>query len=172
MTKDTLPDLQGIVDEFNNLYSRIAERLSTLKPIDIESLPSILLENYKSVDALPEATSCVYFLTHPEQGFLYIGKSNNLKKRFYKYPSIFDSSQPEELFTHPALIHAVRLGNTKLSWLEVPPVFNELIEKTLIKALEPKWNGRGNMPSLHRKAWFDKPTEEERSLAARMWNKS
>jgi len=148
MPNNTIPDLHDLVNEFTSLRSRLVESLSALKPAHIESLSGIPLENYKSINALPEATSCVYFLTHPEQGLLYIGKANNLKKRFYMYPSIFDTSQPEVLHTHPALIQAVRCGNTKLSWLEVSPDLNEMIEKILIGTLVPKWNGHGNMSSL------------------------
>jgi predicted GIY-YIG superfamily endonuclease len=124
MAKHTLPDLQSVVDKIATLYYRI-EKLVEL--INLDSLPSVNVDNERIFEALPHDASCVYFLTHAEHGLLYIGKALDFKNRI-KY--------------HGHLQPAIELGNVKLSWLELPRELLAICEDILISQRSARWNRR------------------------------
>jgi hypothetical protein len=146
MPKNNVPDLQSLVDKIAKLYYRI-EKLSEL--ISLDSLPSVNVDNEKVFEALPHKASCVYFLTHAEQGLLYIGKAYDLKQRF-KY--------------HGHIRPALSLKNVRLFWLELPCELLAICEDVLIAGRTPRWNKRiplsssmnANQFRTLRGAWTDK----------------
>ncbi len=106
--------------------------------VNILKLPFIFITDFDSTHTLPVNITCVYFLTHQEEGLLYVGKALNLKTRWRVQTNIYGQILPE--FNHSCLFPAIELGNVKLHWWEILPELRSLCESILIKKLKPKWN--------------------------------
>lgn len=111
--------------------NQVRSALSRLQPeLFIESLPSVLIEDDGVFRELPEDVLAVYFLTHPIEELLYIGKANDLQRRWRPTGN-----------THSCLDPAIRLGCVKLSWWELDVDSLSIVEDLLIKLWSPPWNG-------------------------------
>ncbi|MFH0344791.1 MAG: GIY-YIG nuclease family protein [Chromatiales bacterium] len=104
----------------------------------------MLIKDRNVSDKLPHATSALYFLTHPSEGLLYIGKAGNFRGR-WSLKSDFTGQTSIEL-THACLDPAINLGNVRLSWWPMPKDCLVSLESFLIQDLSPKWNTAGRGP--------------------------
>ncbi|MGH8469690.1 MAG: tyrosine-type recombinase/integrase [Gammaproteobacteria bacterium] len=85
--------------------------------------------------------ACVYFLTHPDQGLLYVGRAVALSQRFEVSKNIYQQRMWD--LAHAWLYPCYRLGNVRLSWWTIPSDFIEEVESAAIKILHPRLNERG-----------------------------
>jgi hypothetical protein len=115
--------------------------IECLSRLDIDSLPSVLIEDIHVARLLPFDTSAIYFLSHPEKGLLYIGTASNLQGRWSLKCDMFGEFSVE--LTHSCLDPAINLGNVRLSWWSVPKECLVTLESFLIRDLLPRWNQRG-----------------------------
>lgn len=97
----------------------------------LSSLPFVIIDHEEFWQVIPVKTTGIYFLTHPVEGLLYIGKAKNIRNRW----------SDTFMGIHDCLEGAVRLGNVRLSWLPLPDGLNLLVEQKLIRLWKPKWNG-------------------------------
>jgi hypothetical protein len=114
-----------------NATDQIREAVQQLEPLPfIKSLPSVLIEDEEVFRRLPEEISAIYFLTHPYEELLYIGKANNVQRRWRPVGN-----------THACLGPAIQLGHVKLSWWKLDIDSLSIVEDLLIKLWSPLWNG-------------------------------
>ncbi len=114
------------------LDDEIRNNLLNLELID-DSIASLNINDHESLDQLPLNTSCIYFLTHPKQGILYIGKASDLRGRFR-------GKNFSGVHTHHRLEAAIKLKNVRLSWVDCLEPAKTIIEMLLIRNLKPAWN--------------------------------
>lgn len=137
--------------EIINIRSRVSGKLilerivslhkiiyDSLLKIDLNSLPFINIKNRESFESLPPNICCVYFLIHPVQGVLYVGKAINLRSRWRIKYNAWGQFNREQ--NHDCLLKSIRLRDVKLAWWEIPKEYKPLIENMLIKIYNPKWN--------------------------------
>lgn len=129
---DLFKQIESAAIDFNCEIQKILlnldfNKLTYLNKIKLEN------ENYN----LPFNICGLYFLLHPDQGILYIGKTINLRQRW----SILRDDKSNELLTcHHMLERSLEQGGVYLAWKEINREIAGLIEPILIKKLHPKWN--------------------------------
>ena len=140
--------------------------------IDIGSLPNVPIVDVYVKRTLPLSTSAVYFVTHPEEGVLYIGKANDLRARWRcdgrsgidrVTPEMdgtwvelssgerglveYDAEHPHGFAvwipTHSCMLRALELGDVSIAWLELPVGQTTATESALLKLQRPPWNTHG-----------------------------
>ncbi len=112
--------------------SRINAMRKRLARLDLSSLPRFKITDEDVSERLPRAMAAIYFLLHPTEGVLYIGKAHNLKGRWS--PNFFRRT-PHECFEG-----ALELGDVELAWWAVPKEYLTALEALLIQIWSPKWN--------------------------------
>lgn len=123
------------MESINQILRDSANQIrSTLRQLEpgsfIQSLPSVLIEDEEVYRQLPVDVSAVYFLTHPIEELLYVGKTNNLQTRW----------RPTG-HTHEYLQPAIRLGQVTLAWWVLDADISSIVEEILIGTWGPSWNG-------------------------------
>lgn len=111
-----------------------------LNQLPFDLLPSIVIDTVDLGPRLPNV-ACVYFLTHPDQGLLYVGRAVALSQRFEVPKNIYQQRMWD--LAHAWLYPCYRLGNVRLSWWTIPSDFIEEVESAAIKILHPRLNERG-----------------------------
>ncbi len=130
-------------EEFAALLVPVRDFLRRVRP---EELPGVGMIALDVSDALPAATSAVYFLWSASKGLLYIGKAGNLRNRWRLVYSFIKTGDPMEDIrwdpqgTHSKLRDALELGDVTLHWLAIPRDYITLAESLLVQAHTPPWN--------------------------------
>lgn len=123
--------MKSINQILQDSVDQIRSALQQLQPEPfIESLPSVLIEDEEVYRRLPEDVSAVYFLTHPYEELLYLGKANDLRTRW----------RPSG-HTHDCLDPTLQLRDVKLAWWALDVDLLSAVEEVLTKAWRPLWNG-------------------------------
>jgi predicted GIY-YIG superfamily endonuclease len=106
--------------------------------IDLNTLPYVYLHHWKELPPI----AALYFVTETEGEVIYIGQTENLKKRFsYHDAGYFD------LFVTPDQY-------CWISWLPAPSASHRVaVERELIKAYRPAANTYHNPDSKRAKKW-------------------
>ena len=154
--------VQFIMPLIQFIQERIKQINQALSEVDqaefITSLPFVMIEEYELYKSLPTRTAAIYFLTHPELGMLYIGKAKNLRMRWAE----------NNYNEHDCLEIALQTENVRLSWWEMPSDLHGLIEESLIRLWQPKWNGHTGKGAYRQKR--DNPDPD--NLQFRAWVQS
>jgi excinuclease UvrABC nuclease subunit len=112
--------------------------LSCLARLDLSLLPRIEIRTESLYQELPRQTTAIYFLIHPTEGLLYVGKAVNLKSRWK--PHTYPDGEIYEALTHSCLKLALEMGGVEIAWWTVPKRYLTIVETLLIQHWSPKWN--------------------------------
>lgn len=105
--------------------------------IRIRELPIVAIDRPNFAEDLP-AIPAVYFICQPPNPRpIYIGRTRNLKARWTRDPGKNAASLESE---HHKLKSALRLRNSHLAWVKVPPDYLAIVELLLIQKYKPRWN--------------------------------
>lgn len=98
--------------------------------IDVATLPSMPLTNHKRIPPI----SAIYFCLDENRQILYIGQTENLRKRWQ---------------AHHRYTQLKQLGNISLAWVPCKTEELEATEKHLIEVFQPSLNySKVSVPSL------------------------
>lgn len=134
-----------------------------VKQIDPLKLPRILIPNRKKLDQI----SAIYFVISKTEKLLYIGQTENLKKRWHKHECGIELDSPKQ---------------TSISWIEIEDGnFRKKLEKLLIRKYKPSLNRVSLKPKkkrtfslqdfMSKKAIKQKPTKSELEILSVLWEK-
>lgn len=118
------------------------------RSVFLAMLPNVIIEDRDVCKSLPTRMPAIYFLTHAQEGLLYVGKSKNVRSRWM-------SNAFQE---HDCLEASLQLENVVLCWWMLPEELLAVIEPILIDLWKPKWNGHGSgktrmKEEARQKAW-------------------
>ena len=135
----TIVTLKEIAEKTVSFEEKIKRLLRKFSIDDLFNLPRIELNDYDFCEdiPIPHRICCLYFLVHPVDGLLYIGKSTNLRERWRitrgeKYGAITKQHHVLERYDPPEHVF--------LCWYEIDRNLAELMEPILIRELNPEWN--------------------------------
>jgi excinuclease UvrABC nuclease subunit len=124
--------LEAIALSFEQLRQAAAQ-------IVIADLPMIEICDREIWARLPCECSAVYFVTHPIDGVLYIGKTAAIRQR---WASTYRLGRQIYTLNHSKHAQALDLGDCELSWLEIDRCYLAALEAALIGLHLPPWNLR------------------------------
>jgi len=137
------------MDIINQIQAGLAQIEKALSKLQIGALPYVVIADDDVCESLPMRTAAVYFLTHPTEGLLYIGKAKNVRSR-WGAPAYRQ---------HDCLEMAIRLRDVRLSWWALPESLLGVVEESLIRMRKPKWNGHNGKGHIRNEA-IDRAWEE------------
>jgi excinuclease UvrABC nuclease subunit len=122
--------------ELTRFFEALLARLRTL---NIRELAGVRVDGEEFVQRLPDLPA-VYFLLSDKNGLLYVGKANNVRKRWAPAYWIHPTGKTECIRRHDKLEESIALGDVTLHWWSVSRPMLAMAESLLIQIYAPPWN--------------------------------